>query len=49
MSRYQTVRRPGGPLTSDVLVRLLAELGETAPRRTPRPYTRTARPGRRAA
>jgi hypothetical protein len=42
MSRLQSIRRrPGGRLTPEVLVRLLAELGETPPRRVPRPYTKT--------
>lgn len=43
MSRLQTVRRPVGPLTADLLVCLLAELGEQPPARKPRPYTRTPR------
>lgn len=46
MSRYQSIRRPDGPLTADLLVALLAELGETAPARKPRPYTRKSRPER---
>jgi hypothetical protein len=44
VSRYQSIRRPDGPLTDDLLIALLAELGETAPARKPRPYTKTARP-----
>ncbi|WP_139128855.1 hypothetical protein [Micromonospora nigra] len=42
MSRLQTVYRPAGPITADVLVRMLAELGETPPPRVPRPYTKNA-------
>ncbi|MFY1656922.1 hypothetical protein [Micromonospora sp. WMMD1274] len=45
MSSYQTVIRPSGPLTAEVLVGLLADLGEQPPRRIPRPYTRTASVG----
>ena len=46
MTRYQTVRRPDGPLDHDTIAALLRELGETPPRRKPRPYTRRTRPGR---
>ncbi|MDQ7905512.1 hypothetical protein RB614_13360 [Phytohabitans sp. ZYX-F-186] len=44
MSRYQTIRRPDGPITDELLIALLAELGETVPARKPRPYTRNPRP-----
>lgn len=34
MSHYQSISRPDGPLTDDVVVALLAELGETMPARS---------------
>lgn len=35
--KLQTVRRPAGPITPDVLVDLLRQLGEQPPQRRPVP------------